>query len=101
MKIILVQPKQNKFSAYHFDGKRESALSVIDKWGCVMSIVGDNLYKLTLVDGRDVMPNDYVIVDKNEKKIYKQDEFVRRYDIVYDSHRYNDYNTLGNFMSED
>lgn len=101
MKVILVQPKQNKFSAYHFDGTRESALTFIEKWGSVMSIVGDNSYKLTLIDGRDIMPNDYIVVDGGEKKIYKQEEFIRRYDIVYDSNRYNEYNIIGNFMSND
>jgi len=101
MKMFLVQPKPNKLSAYHFDGTRESALPVVDKWGCVMSMVGDNLYKITLTDGRDVMPNDYVILDGADKRIYKQEEFVRRYDIVYDSRQYNNYNTLNNFMSDD
>lgn len=101
MKIILVHPKQNKFSAYHFDGTRESALSFIEKWGCVMSTVSDNLYKLTLIDGRDIMPNEYIIIDGGDKKIYKQEEFVRRYDIIYDSDRYNNLNKLGNFLSDD
>lgn len=101
MKMILIQPKQNKFTAYHFDGTRESALSFIEKWGCVMSIVNDNQYKLTLTDGRDIMPNDYVVINDGYKKIYKQDEFVRRFDVMYDSHRYNDLNALGNFLSDD
>lgn len=101
MKMFLVQPKQNKFSAYHFDGTRESALTSVDKWECVMSLVGDNLYKLTLIDGRDIMPNDYVVLDNGNKKIYKQDEFIRRYDLVYDSRQYTNYDRLGNFMSED
>lgn len=101
MKTMLVQPKQNKFSAYHFDGTHKSALSFIEKWGCVMSIVGDNLYKLTLIDGTDILPNYYIVINGGEKQIYKQEEFVRRYDIVYDSRPYNNYDGLSNYMSED
>lgn len=108
MNFIMVETINTKLSAYHFDGTRDSALEAIDKWDGVMSSINSNwydsnnnndnntLYKFTLKSGKDVLPGDYIVVENNELKIYKQSEFITKFKIVYDLR-----DRLGNFMSED
>jgi hypothetical protein len=108
MNFIMVEPINTKLSAYHFDGTRDSALEAIDKWDGVMSSINSNwydsnnnndnntLYKFTLKSGKDVLPGDYIVIENSELRIYKQEEFVRKFRIVYDIR-----DRIGNFMSED
>lgn len=96
MNVIMVEPITKQLAAYHFDGRRESAIQAIDKWDCVMSSLNDQSYKITFKDATEVMPGDYIVIEDNKKLIYKQDDFVRTYKIVYDNR-----NRLGNFYSID
>lgn len=108
MNFMMVEPISKKFTAYHFDGSKESALEAVDKWDGVMSFVNSNwydsdnnntnntLYKFTLKSGREVLPGDYIVIESGDVKIYNQSEFMTKFKIVYDIR-----DRLGNFMSED
>ena len=107
MNFMMVEPISKKFTAYHFDGSRESALEAVDKWDGVMSFVNPNsndsnnnvngtLYKFTLKSGREVLPGDYIVIENSDVKIYNQSEFMTKFKIVYDIR-----DRIGNFMSED
>jgi hypothetical protein len=108
MNFMMVEPISKKFTAYHFDGSKESALEAVDKWDGVMSFVNPNwhdsdnnntnntLYKFTLKSGIEVLPGDYIVIENGVIKTYKQSEFMSKFKIVY-----NLKDRLGNFMSED
>lgn len=108
MNTIVVEPINTKFTAYHFDGTKELAQEFVDKWQCVMSQVNknwhdseqqyneNNLYKIVFADSKEVMPGDYIVMENNNKVIYKQNEFISKYKIVYDSR-----DRMSNFYSID
>jgi hypothetical protein len=96
MNFMMVEPLHSKFSAYHFDGTKESALEAVDKWDGVISLVSESLYKFTFKSGKEILPGDYVVIDNNDTKIYKQDEFVRKFRVVYDMR-----DRIGSFYSID
>jgi hypothetical protein len=92
----MVEPVKTKLNAYHFDGKRESALEAVDKWDGVISMVdgnrydngGDNkstdLYKFIFKSGTEVLPGNYIVIKDGIPNVYSQSEFITKYKIVYD-----------------
>jgi len=99
MNFMMVEPIHSKFSTYHFDGTKESALEAVDKWDGVISLAQDfrvSLYKFTFKSGEEVLPGDYIVIENNDIKVYKQDEFVRKFRVVYDMR-----DRIGNFYSMD
>jgi hypothetical protein len=99
MNFMMVEPIHSKFSAYHFDGTKESALEAVDKWDGVISLAQDipvSLYKFIFKSGKEILPGDYIVIENNDIKVYKQDEFVRKFRVVYDMR-----DRIGNFYSMD
>ena len=99
MDFMMVEPVKNKFTAYHFDGTKESALEAVDKWDGITSLVQDipvSLYKFIFKSGKEILPGDYVVIENNDIKVYKQDDFVRKFRVVYDMR-----DRIGNFYSMD
>ena len=97
MNFMMVEPINTKFSAYHFDGTKESALEAVEKWDCIMSSMDNSdKYKLILKDGQDVRSGDYIVIKDNKFFIYTQDEFISKYRIVYDMR-----DRIGSFYSID
>ena len=65
MKLFLVEPKQNKFSAYHFDGSEKSAKEAVDRCDCIMSKLEEtpnSKYKVLLNTGSEILPDNYIIL---------------------------------------
>ena len=52
--------------------------------------------ELYFKSGKEILPGDYVVIDNNDTKIYKQDEFVRKFRVVYDMR-----DRIGSFYSID
>ena len=97
MNFVMVEPINTKFSAYHFDGKRESALDAIDKWdGITSNVDGGDEYKIIFNDGSVVMPGDYILMIDGKPIVCSQKEFVTKYRIVYDMR-----DRIGSFYSID
>lgn len=96
MNFIMVEPVKTKLNAYHFDGKRESALEAVDKWGGDISMVDGNfyekentdvnnsLYKFIFKSGTEVFPGNYIVIKEGIPTVYSQSEFMTRYTVVYD-----------------
>lgn len=97
MNFVMVEPINTKYSAYHFDGTRESALEAIDKWdGITSNVDSSNSYKIIFNDGSVVMPGDYILMIDGKPVICTQTEFVTKYRIVYDLR-----DRIGSFYSID
>jgi len=97
MDFIMVEPINTKYSAYHFDGTRESALEAIDKWdGITSNVDSSNSYKIIFNDGSVVMPGDYILMIDGKPIVCNQKEFVTKYRIVYDMR-----DRIGSFYSMD
>lgn len=96
MNFMMVEPLHSKFSAYHFDGIKESALEAVDKWDGVISLVSESLYKFIFKSGKEVLPGDYIVIENGNIQVYKQDEFVRKFRVVYDMR-----DRIGSFYSID
>jgi hypothetical protein len=99
MRLYLVEPKNNKFSAYHFDGSEKSAKQVVEKWGGTMSKIDNNInsqYNILLNNGSEILPDSYIILENKSMLVYTHSEFIEKYNIVYDGDRY----SLCNFMSD-
>lgn len=97
MDFIMIEPINTKLSAYHFDGKRESALEAIDKWdGITSNVDGSEEYKIIFNGGSVVMPGDYIILIDGKPVVCPQKEFVSKYKIVYDLR-----DRMGSFYSID
>lgn len=97
MHFMMVEPINTKFTAYQFDGTKQSALNAVDKWDCTISSIDDsNVYKIILNDGQDVRRGDYIVIKDNSFFVYTQEEFVSKYRIVYDMR-----DRIGNFYSMD
>ncbi len=85
MDFIMVQPLKNKLSAFHFDGSEKSANEAIDKWGCIIGRNEnfDNKYVITFGDGQKCFPNGYIVIEDEKPIPYTQEEFIRKYQVVY------------------
>jgi hypothetical protein len=98
MDFIMVEPKKTKFGAYHFNGSETSAKEAAEKWDCIIGRNEnfDNKYVITFGDGQKCFPNSYIVVEQNSPVVYTQDEFIRKYQVVYDLR-----DRIGSFYSMD
>lgn len=98
MDFMMVEPKKNKFGAYHFNGSEKSAKEASEKWECIIGRNEnfDNKYVITFGDGQKCFPNSYIVMEQNKPTVYTQEEFITKYQIVYDLR-----DRLGSFYSID
>jgi hypothetical protein len=98
MTFMMVEPIINKFTAYYFDGSEKSANEALDKWDCVIGRNEnfDNKYVITFSSNKQCFPNSYIVLEKQEPTPYTQEEFIRKYQVVY-----NVRDRIGNFYTTD
>ncbi len=98
MDFIMVEPVKNKLSAYHFDGSKESAEQALDKWDCIIGKNEnfDNKYVITFSSSKQCYPNGYIVIENQEPIPYTQDEFIKKYQVVYNLR-----DRVGNFYTTD
>lgn len=98
MDFVMVEPKKSKFAAYHFNGSEESAKMASEKWECIIgrSENFENKYVITFGDGQKCFPNCYIVMEQNTPIVYTQEDFITKYQIVYDLR-----DRIGSFYSID
>lgn len=98
MDFMMVEPKKTKFGAYHFNGSEKSAKEASEKWECIIGRNEnfENKYVITFGDGTKCFPNSYIVMEQNTPVVYTQEEFITKYQIVYDLR-----DRLGSFYSID
>ena len=98
MDFIMVEPIRNKLSAFHFDGSKESAEQAVDKWDCIIgrSKNFDNKYVITFSSSKQCFPTGYIVLENQEPIPYTQDEFIKKYQVVYNLR-----DRVGNFYTTD
>ena len=86
MDFVMVEPKRSKFGAYHFNGSEQSAKEASEKWECIIGRNEnfENKYVIIFGDGQKCFPNSYIVVEENKPIVYSQEEFITKYQIVYD-----------------
>jgi len=98
MDFMMVEPIKSKLTAYHFDGSDASAKEAVEKWDCVIQRNEnyDNKYVITFSSSKQCFPNGYIVLENQEPTPYTQEEFIRKYQVVY-----NVRDRIGNFYTTD
>ena len=98
MNLMMVEPINSKFTAYHYDGSEKSAKEAVEKWKCCMQQNEnfDNKYVITFPSGKQCFPNGYIVLENKEPIPYTQDEFILKYQVTYNTR-----DRIGSFYSID
>jgi len=86
MNFMMVEPIKSRYSSYHYDGSEKSAKEAVEKWECCMQQNEnfDNKYVITFPSGKQCFPNSYIVMEQNKPVVYTQEDFITKYQIVYD-----------------
>lgn len=99
MDFLTVEVKRSKYTAFYFDGTKESAVEFARKFNVFYreSVETKGQYLIQINgEGDLVRKGEYIIIDGKVLKRYSQDEFIDTFRVLHDSRQ------RGlSFMSED
>jgi hypothetical protein len=99
MEVLSVELKKNKYTAYFFDGTKESAKELSTKLSLhyVDDFLESDKFAIVLPNNKRCYANNYIVTDDFfSYESYNQSQFIERFTIV--NRRSTD---LMTFMSED